>query len=80
MTELELTRAPHDRRLSSLAGIGTVRLEGLFSNTATAETGKAGWSFARQGLWQRAIEATDTAGTMVVEFVPRDIRCGGAVR
>lgn len=50
MTELELTRTPDDRRLYSLDGIGTVRLEGLFSNSATAEAAERGWRFARRGF------------------------------
>ena len=37
MTDLELTRTSGDRRLYSLEGIGTVRLDGLFSGSATAE-------------------------------------------
>ena len=43
MTELELTRAPNDRRLYFLEGIGTVRLEGLFSNSANAEAAGSSW-------------------------------------
>ena len=80
MIELELTRTSPDRRLYSLAGIGTVRLEGLFSNSATAEAGGHTSRFTRRGFWQREIEATDSAGAVVGEFVPRDIRRGGALR
>ena len=80
MTELELTRASADRRLYSLEGIGTVRLEGLFSNSATAEAGGHTLGFTPRGFWRREITATDTAGAVVGEFVPRDIRRGGALR
>src|SRR4051794_9308886 len=37
MIELELTRDKKDRRLYRLAGIGTVRLEGWFARTGSAE-------------------------------------------
>ncbi len=77
MTELELTRAPNDRRLYSLEGIGTVRLDGLFSNSANAEAAGSSWRINRRGFWQREIEATDAAGAVAGEFVPRDIRRGG---
>jgi hypothetical protein len=79
MTELELTRTAHDRRLYALEGIGTVRQEGWFSRSASAEANGRTWSFARRGLWQRAMEATDAAGTVVGEFVPRSIRRGGVI-
>jgi hypothetical protein len=46
----------------SLEGIGTVRLEGLFSSGATAEAGERGWRFTRRGFWQRVTEATEAAG------------------
>ena len=39
MADLELTRSRDDRRLYELAGLGTLRLEGLFSRRATAEAG-----------------------------------------
>jgi hypothetical protein len=80
MTELELTRKRGDRRLYALKGIGTVRLEGMFARSATAEAGGCSWHFSRRGLWQRIIEATDEAGTLEGEFVPRDIRRGGTLR
>lgn len=85
MTELELTRTSGDRRLYSLEGIGlgkvgTVRLEGLFSNSATAAAGVLNWRFTRRGFWQREIEATDAEGMVVGGFLPRDIRRGGTLR
>lgn len=79
MTELELTRTPHDRRLYTLAGAGTIRLEGLFSNGATAQAGNDTWRLTRRGLWHPIIEATDEAGAVVGEFIPRDIRRGGTL-
>ena len=80
MTELELTRTPHDRRLYTLEGVGTIRLEGLFSNSATAHAGGDTWCIARRGLWHPIIEATDVAGVVVGSFIPRDIRRGGTLR
>jgi hypothetical protein len=80
MTELELTRTPHDRRLYSLGDVGTIRLEGLFSNDATARADNDTWRLTRRGLWQRVIHATDHVGAIVGEFRPRDIRRGGTLR
>jgi hypothetical protein len=80
MIELELTRAPRDRRLYVLEGVGTLRFEGLFSRSATAEASGDRWRCARGGFWQRVVRAKDAAGTVVGEFVPRDIRRGGALR
>lgn len=79
MTEFELTRTRGDRRLYALEGIGTVRLEGMFAHSATAEASGRAWHFSRRGFWQRIIEATDEAGTVEGEFVPRDIRRGGTL-
>jgi hypothetical protein len=80
MIELELTRTAGDRRLYVLEGVGTLRLEGLFSRSATAEGSDNRWRCTRRGFWQRAIQATDAEGTVVGEFLPRDIRRGGALR
>jgi hypothetical protein len=77
MTELELTRTRHDRRLYALEGVGTLRLEGLFSRSAAAEAGAETWHFARRGFWQRGMDATDSGGAVVGEFQPREIRRGG---
>jgi hypothetical protein len=80
MTELELTRTRGDRRLYALEGIGTVRLEGMFARSASAEASGRSWRFSRRGFWQRVMEATDAAGALEGEFVPRDIRRGGTLR
>src|SRR5947209_12909533 len=79
MTELELTRTPHDRRLYALEDVGMLRLEGLFSRGAVAEAGAVTWRFARRGFWQRVMDATDSGGAIVGEFRPRDIRRGGTL-
>jgi hypothetical protein len=62
MTELELTRRPGDRRLYELEGIGTLRLEGVFSSAATARAGGTTWRFARRGILRQVVEAKDAAG------------------
>jgi len=79
MLELELTRAPDDRRLYRLGGVGTLRLEGAFSRGATASAGGRSWQIGRHGFWQREIQATDAAGTVAGEFVPRGLRRGGTI-
>jgi hypothetical protein len=80
MPDLELTRTPGDRRLYALDGIGTMRLEGWFSRTASADADGRKWRFARTGFWQRGIVAMDTAGSTVGEFEPNTLRRGGALR
>jgi hypothetical protein len=77
MIALELTRSPDDRRLYVLERAGTLRLEGLFSRNATAEGGRESWHFARSGFWQRVMQAMDALGSVVGEFVPRDLGRGG---
>ena len=79
VTDLELTRASDDRRLYSLGDVGALRLEGAFSRSATATAGGSSWTFARRGFWQRDLQATDAAGTVVGEFVPRTLRRGGTI-
>jgi hypothetical protein len=79
--ELELTRSPLDRRLYSLDGIGTLRLEGAASRRATAEAADGRrWRFAGRGFLQRVLEATDELGSVIGEFEPRSLHRGGALR
>ena len=78
--DLELTRTEGDRRLYTLEGVGTLRLEGLFTRTASAEAEGTSWRFARVGFWQRRSNAIDSAGNPVGEFEPRDLRRGGKLR
>ena len=77
--ELELTRSAVDRRLYTLDGVGTLRLDGLLMRSATAEAGTDTWRFARRGLWRRALEATDAAGAVAGTFEPRELRRGGTL-
>jgi hypothetical protein len=80
MPDLELTRTPGERRLYTLAGVGALRLQGLFSRAATADADGKTWRFARAGFWRRRIVATGTAGTTVGEFAPNTLRRGGTLR
>jgi hypothetical protein len=80
MADLELKRTPGERRLYALEGVGTLRVERFGSRAATAETGDESWRIARRRFWQRAIEATDAAGTAVGKFEPRSLRRGGTIR
>jgi hypothetical protein len=81
MIELELTRVPSDRRTYRIDAIGTVRLEGWFGRTgsAQADDGRS-WRFTRRGLWKRTIEADDATGATVGDFTPRELRRGGRLR
>jgi hypothetical protein len=56
MTELELKRTSGDRRLYSLEGIGTLRLLGLASRTAIAETAGGSWRITHRGFWRRVVD------------------------
>jgi hypothetical protein len=80
MAELELTRAPGERRLYVLEGVGTLRFEGLASRAGTIEADGERWGVGRRRFWQRAIQATDRAGATVGEFEPRRLRRGGPIR
>ena len=80
MIELELTRTPNDRRLYALEGVGTLRLEGIASRTATAKAEGESWRLARRHFWISDIEATDAAGSTIGLFEPRGLRRGGTLR
>jgi hypothetical protein len=80
MADLELSRTAGDRRLYALEGVGTLRLEGLASRSATAEAGGRRWRIGGTALWRRVIQATDETGTEVGEFEPGTFRRGGTLR
>jgi hypothetical protein len=80
MPELELTRTPDDRQCYAIDGIGTLRLEGLWSREATAEAEQRSWRISRSGFWKRAAEATDAAGSLVGVFKGSGMRRGGSLR
>lgn len=80
MADLELTRAPDDRRRYDLAGVGTLRLQGPFSRTAAAETDRKRLQFKVSGVFRLRTTATDATGAVVGEFEARTLRRGGPVR
>ena len=80
MVDLELTRAPGNRRLYELEGVGSLRLQGFLSRTAIAEADGRSWRLASGGRWGRRIQATDAAGAVPGVFEPHSIRRGGAFR
>jgi hypothetical protein len=80
MAELELTRTRDDRRLYAIAGVGTLRLEGLLSRRATAEAGGRRWELARTGVFGSAMDATDATGAVHGRFEGRALRRGGTLR
>ena len=77
MANLELKRTSGERRLYALEGLGTLRMEGIASRSATAEAEGKSWRIARRHFWMRDIEATDAAGSTVGWFEPRALRRGG---
>jgi hypothetical protein len=79
MPDLELTRSRDDRRTYVVDGVGSLRLEGLFSRRASAEAGTGSWAFARRGMLRATMAATDAAGAEVGFFDPRTIRRGGTL-
>ena len=76
---LELTRTAGERRRYVLDGVGALRLDGVLSPGATAETATGQWRFGPRGLWQRQVEAVTAAGTWAGEFAPHGIRRGGVI-
>jgi hypothetical protein len=80
MPELELTRTREDRRLYALEGVGTLRLKGWTSRSATATAGDRTWELRRRGVFRTTVEAVDQAGAAAGDFDPRVIQRGGALR
>jgi hypothetical protein len=79
MVDVELTRTSRDRRLYELADVGSLRLEGLFSRSATAEADGRRWRFVRRGVLRVVAVATDESGAEAGNFEPRGFRRGGTV-
>jgi hypothetical protein len=71
VADLELERAPGERRLYVVDGVGTLRLSGLFSRAATAEADGRTWRFDHGPFWHRGVDAMDVAGVLVGRFEPR---------
>jgi len=79
MAELELTRTREERHLYALEGVGTLRLRGWLTKSATAEAGGRSWELTRRGLFAPVTEATDASGALVATFRGRAIKRGGAL-
>src|SRR4051812_8169283 len=79
MAELELTRTREDRNLYALEGVGTLRLRGWLTKSATAEAGGRSWEITRRGLFAPVTEATDASGALVGTFRGRTIKRGGTL-
>ena len=80
LAELDLARAPDDRRLYRLGDVGSIRLNGLFSRSATAESTGKRWQLSRRGIFGTSSVALDETGRTVGEFEPRGLRRGGSIR
>ena len=57
-----------------------MRLEGLFSRSATVEANGDTWRVGRRGFLQRLVEASDATGATVGQFEPNSLRRGGRLR
>jgi hypothetical protein len=79
LADHELTRTPGERRLYALEDIGTLRLKGFTARAATAEAAGSTWEISRRRFWQRGVQATDAAGTVVGDFEPGKLHRGGAL-
>jgi len=77
MPDFELTRTREDRDRYELEGVGTLRLEGMFSTRATAEAAGQQWQIGRRGFWRQR-QVPDAAGVVVGTF-DRRLRGGGAL-
>jgi|SRR3954452_12989295 hypothetical protein len=79
MIELELTRAPKDRRVYELGSLGSLRLKGWLMRSATARTGSRSFLFQRTSWFTAAVDASEDQGRLVGTFRPSQFRRGGAL-
>src|SRR6185436_12325499 len=79
MPELELTRSREDRNLYELPDVGTLRLRGWFTKSATVQAGGRSYELTRRGIFAPVTEATDAAGSPVGEFRGRTLKRGGTL-
>jgi hypothetical protein len=80
MRARRMARIPGERRVYAVRGIGTLRLTGWGSRTATAEGGGLSWQLAHRGIWQPVFQAADAAGDIVGDFRGRTLAHGGVLR
>jgi hypothetical protein len=79
-TELVLERAAGERRLFAIAGVGTLRFEGLISRRALASADGSSWRLSRRGLVGRDAEATSGHGSVDGTFDANGLKRGGSLR
>lgn len=79
MAELELRRTAGDRRLYALDGVGTLRLTGWGSRSATAEASDRTWQLSGE-IFKQTLKASDASGASVGEFEDRSFGRGGTLR
>jgi hypothetical protein len=79
MEEIELIRAPGDRRLYELGTIGSLRLNGWLMRSATAQAGGDRFLLERASWSSAAVDAKDDGGQTIGTFRPRPLRRGGAI-
>jgi len=79
--DVELIRAPENRRTYVMAGRGELRLEGIGSRSATIVDVESGrhWRVARRRWWSGSLDATDVSGTAGGSFEPTLLRRGGTL-
>jgi hypothetical protein len=80
MVELELTRAPEDRRVYELGTLGSLRLGGWLMRSATARAGGRSFLFRRAKWFSATVAASDDEDRGIGAFRPSQIRRGGVVQ
>jgi len=78
--ELELVRVGGTRGLYAIAGVGTLRVEGILGRSAVVEADGIVWRVARRGLFGSDAEATVAGGIVVGRFEANALRRGGVLR
>jgi hypothetical protein len=78
MNELELLRSPSDRRTYVLGSLGSLRLNGLFMRSATAETKLESFSIAKTRWATASVVARNPLGE-IGAFHGRTLRGGGSL-
>jgi hypothetical protein len=77
---IELERVAGNRRLYEVAGVGTLRFEGVLARKAIVQAGERTWRVAWRGLFGRHADATAADGTLAGTFQANALRRGGTVR
>lgn len=81
MAKIALTRTPGDRRHYTLEGVGTLRLGGVLSRSASAQADGRRWDIVASGVLRRVVRATDVATDAEVGvFRAWTLRRGGDLR